>query len=155
MRLGLPALLAALAVLSGCAGTPVAKPTLLPFAGLGETEWQLLEFQSMDDAQGVTRPDDPTKYMLAFASDGALTARLDCNRGIGTWRSEIANATGGTLTFGPMAVTKAFCHEPTMGEWLERQLSYVRSFTIRDGKMYMALMADGGIIVWESVDKVK
>lgn len=153
LRLGMYAFLVTISALSGCASTTDTQPTLLPFAGLGGSEWRLVEFQSMDDAQGVTRPADPARYTLAFASDGALSARLDCNRGMGTWRNDLANATGGTLVFGPMAVTKVLCPEPTMGEWLERQLPNVRNFTIRDGKMHMALMADGGIIVWEPVKK--
>ncbi len=105
----------------------------------------------MNDAQGSVRPDDRSKYTLTFGENGQLSARLDCNRGAGTWRNEISNATGGTLAVGPMAVTKALCPAPTIGELIERQLPYVRSFTIRDGRLNMALMADGGIIVWEPV----
>ena len=139
----------AAAGLAACSTTAENPPPNLPFSGLQGTSWQLVEIQSMDDVQGITRPDDPSKYTLTFGSDGRLSARLDCNRGMGNWSNDISNATGGTLTFGPMAVTKALCPEPTLGESLERQLPYVRSFTIRDGRLNLALMADGGIIVWE------
>ncbi|WP_164844067.1 META domain-containing protein [Croceicoccus ponticola] len=136
--------------LSACATVPAdqstaAGPTAAgPFAGLADTSWRLVEIQSMDDAQGTTRPDDPQKYTIRFNADGSVSARLDCNRGVGTWRNDIANATGGTLTFGPMGVTKALCPAPTLGETLERHMPYVRSFTMRDGRLNMALMADGG-----------
>jgi len=121
----------------------------MAFAGLGGTSWRLVEFQSMDDAQGTTRPDDRNKYTITFNQDGSLAARLDCNRGVGPWHNDIANATGGSLMIGPLAVTRAYCPDPSMGEFLEQQLGYVRSFTMSEGRLNMALMADGGIIVWE------
>jgi heat shock protein HslJ len=125
------------------------------FAGLGGTSWQLVEIQSMDDSQGITRPDDGSKYTISFEKDGRVAARLDCNRGIGPWKNDIANAMGGSLEIGPLAVTKALCPPPTLGETLEMQLGYVRSFTIRDGRMYLSLMADGGILVWEPMHAPK
>lgn len=148
-------------ILAGCAAIPapdpqqpVNDPFAGPFAGLGGTSWRLVEMQSMDDAQGIVRPDDPQKYTLMFNADGTVAARLDCNRGSGTWRNDIANATGGTLTFGPMAVTRALCPAGSLGERLERQFPYVRSFTLRDRRLNMALMADGGILVWEPAPAV-
>lgn len=138
---------------AACQHTATESPVgSLAFAGLAGTSWRLVEFQSMDDAQGTTRPDDPNKYTIAFNKDGSLSARFDCNRGVSPWRNNIANATGGTLSIGPLGVTKAYCPEPSMGEFLERQLGYVRSFTISDGHLNMALMADGGIIVWEPTE---
>ena len=156
MRLEIYGILAMLSALSACAAVPEERPPVsIPFAGLAGTSWQLVEIQSMDDATRISRPGDPSDYTLTFDADGSLRAKLDCNRGSGTWRNDIANATGGTLALGPMAATKALCPEPTLGETLERQLPYVRTFTIRDGRMNMALMADGGIIVWEPVKKPK
>jgi len=142
--------LMAAGVISACATVPTADPPPnIPFSGLADTTWRLVEIQSMDDEQGTSRPKDPENYTIRFNADGSMNAQLDCNRATGRWRNDIANATGGSLTFGPMAVTKALCPAPTLGETLERQLPYVRTFTMRDGRMNMALMADGGILVWE------
>lgn len=140
--------------LMACTSTASQPPANIPFSGLSGTSWQLVEFQSMADAPGTERPSKPGNYTITFGEDGNLSARLDCNRATGTWRNDIANATGGSLTFGPLAVTKALCPEPTMGERLERHLPYVRSFVIRDGDLHMALMADGGIIVWKPVNNM-
>ena len=140
----------ALVMLPACQTMEPAVPVAnIPFSGLEGTNWRLVEFQSMDDTQGTTRPDDPDKYTITFNNDGSLSARFDCNRGIGPWRNDISNATGGTLSIGPLGVTKALCPDPSMGEMLERQLRYVRSFTITENRLNMVLMADGGIIVWE------
>jgi len=122
-----------------------------PFTGLGGTSWRLVEFQSMDDAQGITRPDDPNKYTITFNEDGTLAIRLDCNRGFGSWQSASPSAAGGALSFGPLGVTRAMCPEPSMDDLLANQLDYVRSFVIANGQLNMALMADGGIIVWEPI----
>jgi para-nitrobenzyl esterase len=136
--------------LSACQHAIAEPPaSQVPFSGLGGTSWRLVEFQSMDDAQGTTKPDDRNKYTVTFNSDGSMAARFDCNRGVGPWRNDIANATGGALSIGPLGVTRALCPPPSMGEFIERQLGYVRSFMISDGQLNMALMADGGIIVWE------
>jgi heat shock protein HslJ len=121
------------------------------FKELAGTSWQLVEFQSMDDAQGIIKPSDPTKYTITFERGGRLSTQLDCNRGTGSWKNDISNATGGSLEIGPLGVTKMLCPQPSIGEMLANQLGYVRSFTIADGRLNMALMADGGIIIWKAV----
>jgi heat shock protein HslJ len=121
------------------------------FAGLGGTSWRLVEVKSIDRAKGLTRPDDPDKYTLTFNADGTLATRLDCNRGIGPWRTEIVEPSGGSLAIGPLAVTKALCPPPSIGEALASQLGEVRAFIIEDGQLHMALAANGGILVWEPV----
>ena len=143
------AVLPILAMLPSCQHAGSAPAANVPFAGLAGTNWRLVEFQSMDDGQGTKKPDNRDKYTVTFHGDGSLTAKLDCNRAVGPWRNDIANATGGSLSIGPLGVTKAFCPEPSMSEFLERQFGYVRSFTVSGDRLNMALMADGGIIDWE------
>ncbi len=113
------------------------------------TSWRLVEIQSMDDAQGTTRPDDPAKYTIVFDSSGRASLRLDCNRGNGTYRAERAGERGGSLTFGPLAVTRAFCQPPSLGDRIARDMQYVRTYTLANGRLHFSLMADGGIYVWE------
>lgn len=137
---------------SSCSTMDNKKSSPASFDGLEGTSWQLVAIKSIDDAQSVLRPDDPAKYILDFASNGELSARLDCNRATGNWRNEIVETNGGSLAFGPMAVTKALCPEPTLGETLERRLPDVRSFLIEDGKMHMAMVGEGGILVWEPAE---
>lgn len=139
-----------IAALSACQHYETEQPVgNMAFAGLDGTHWQLVEFKSMDDAQGTTRPDDPTKYAITFHNDGSLSAQLDCNRGIGPWSNEIVEPSGGSLAIGPLAVTGALCPPPSIGEALASQLGDVRAFIIEDGRMHMALAANGGILVWE------
>ena len=66
---------------------PVPKTEAGPAASsdLGGTTWQLVKFEGGDET--TLTPDDPAKYTIAFQSDGRLSARIDCNRGMGTWKS--------------------------------------------------------------------
>lgn len=134
---GMAALLAALA---GCATTG---------GSLAGTEWQLVEFQSMDDSIGTLRPADSSSFTMRLGADGRVTMRLDCNRANGTWSADPADGDSGRFEFGPLAMTRAKCPPPNFDERIARDAEYVRSFLLRDGRLYLSLMADAGIYAWE------
>jgi heat shock protein HslJ len=123
-----------------------------PLAG---TEWQLLEFQSMDDAIGTIRPDDPSRYTMRLGADGNVSMQLNCNRATGDWSAEpSADGASGSFRFGPLAATSAFCPPPSMDERIAKDADYVRSFLLNDGNLYLSLMADAGIYAWEPLQGV-
>ncbi len=124
-----------------------AAPETPPLQG---TSWQLVGIQSMDDAQGLRRPADPSRYTLTLQADGKAVLQLDCNRAMGPWQVEpSADPGNGGFRFGPLASTKALCPSPSLGEPLARQLPYVRGYLLRDGRLNLSLLADGGILIWE------
>jgi len=136
-------LLAVLAV-AACAAGPAPSRTL---AG---TSWQLVQFQSMDDAQGTTRIADPALYTVSFGADGRVALRLNCNRATGSWQATpAADGMSGSLGFGVLAGTRALCPPPSLDEKLLRDLAYVRGYLLRDGQLHMSLMADAGIYSWQ------
>jgi putative lipoprotein len=112
-------------------------------AGLGGTSWRLVRFEGGD---GLTlTPDDKAKYTLALGTDGRLSTRIDCNRGSGTWKS-----TGSPqLEFGPLALTRAKCPSGSLHDRIVKHWPYVRSYVIKDGHLFVSLMADGGIYEFE------
>jgi heat shock protein HslJ len=121
-----------------------------PAVGLAPSSWRLVEFQSSDDAIGTTRPDDPSLYTMTLNDDGTVALRLNCNRASGSWSAEpSADGMSGAFSFGPLAMTRAFCPPPSMDQSIATQAGFVRSFVRRDGRLYLSLMADGGILVWE------
>lgn len=131
---------------SGCGMNAPPEPA----AALAPSSWRLVEFQSMDDAIGTTRPEDPAQYTMALNADGTVSMQLNCNRANGTWSAEpAADGLSGGFTFGPLAMTRAFCPPPSMDQSVAAQAGFVRSFVLRDGRLYLSLMADGGILVWE------
>lgn len=121
--------------------TPVGAQTTpgkLP-ADLSGTSWQFVKFQGGDDR--VLTPDDPDRYTVAFGANGRVSVRFDCNRGRGTWKSSGPNQ----LRFGPLALTRAKCPPGSLHDRFVKDWDYVRSYVIRDGHLYLALMADAGI----------
>nr|WP_314464933.1 META domain-containing protein [uncultured Novosphingobium sp.] len=145
------ALATGLATLAGCAADgappPSAGPAPTPSASpavLAGTSWQLVQFQSSDDAQGTSTPGEGRSYTLEFAADGALGMQLDCNRGRATY-SAAPSGEGGTLSIGPVASTRALCPQPDIGQTLAARLPDVASYTLRGGHLFLALKMDGGI----------
>jgi heat shock protein HslJ len=120
-----------------------------PSSGLAGTSWQLVKFQGSDDT--TLTPDDRAKYIIEFAADGRLAARIDCNRGRGTWKSSRANQ----IAFGPLALTRAKCPPGSLHDQIVKQWGNIRSYVIRDGHLFLALMADGGIYEFEPVAKFR
>jgi hypothetical protein len=91
----------------------ITSPSGNPLAG---TSWRLVEFQSMDDAIGKVRPDDPSLYTMRLNSDGTVAMRLNCNSASGTWSAKPSgNGSSGRFEFGPLAVTYALCLPPESG----------------------------------------
>lgn len=130
--------------LLGCASSTIGPDSLLD-----GTSWRLLSIQSMDDAQGTVHIPDPTRFTLAFGADGRASLRLDCNRATGAWFAKPSGDGTGSLQFGPIAATRMVCLRPSLGERVGRDLGFVRGYRLKDGRLYLSLMADGGILEWE------
>ena len=133
------------------AGTRVAafsaQPPPSASAGLADTSWQLVKFQG-GDGKTLT-PDDPAKYTIEFGRDGQLTARIDCNRGRGSWKSSGPNQ----VQFGQLALTRALCPPGSLHDQIVKQWGFVRSYVIKDGHLFLSLMADGGTYEFEPIKK--
>lgn len=113
---------------------------------LAGTSWQLVRFQGGDDT--IVTPDDGSKYTFAFAGDGSLMARIDCNRGRGTWKSSAPSQ----IEIGPLALTRAMCPPQSMHDRIVKHLPSIRSYVVKDGHLFLSLMADGGIYELQPID---
>jgi heat shock protein HslJ len=122
---------------------PAAAPKLVG------TTWQLVKFQGGDGT--ALTPDDKSKYVIEFGATGQMTARIDCNRGRGTWKGTGASQ----LTLGPLALTRAKCPEGSLHDRIVKQWTSIRSFVIKDGHLFLSLMADGGIYEFEAIPRAK
>jgi heat shock protein HslJ len=118
-----------------------------PAVGLGGTSWQLVQVQYSDGQ--VMTPTDRSKYTVAFGKDGRASMRVDCNRGSGTWKSTQA----GQLVFGPLAMTRAVCPPGSLYDRFVKDMGFVRSYVMKDGHLFLSLMADGGIYEFEPLTK--
>jgi para-nitrobenzyl esterase len=122
----------------GCAEAP-PQPAA---QGLVGPVWHLVRFRGGDDK--VMIPGDRTSYTLQFQADGRVSARIDCNRGSGSYKTA-----GSQIEFGPMALTRAMCPPGSMHDHVVKQLPHIRSYVVRDGRLFLSLMADGGIYEFE------
>jgi heat shock protein HslJ len=133
----------AFVLLAAASGSFAQQPP--PAPGLGGTSWRLVRFQGGDDT--ALTPDDRSKYTLQFGADGSLTARIDCNRGRGTWKS----AGSGQVQFGPLAITRAMCPPGSLHDRLVKHWDFVRTYVLRSGHLFLSLMADGGTYEFEPI----
>ena len=95
---------------------------------LAGTSWQLVEFNGSADTAII--PDDRTKYTITFGGDGRVSARIDCNRGSGIWRSAGSNH----IMFGPLALTRAMCPPGSLHDQIVKHWTLVR--LIKDGHLF-------------------
>jgi heat shock protein HslJ len=120
----------------------------LPSGELGGTSWELEKFQGGDGK--TLNPSEKSRYTVAFNADGKVDVRIDCNRGRGSWSSSGPNQ----LTFGPLALTRAMCPSAPLNDRIALDWQHVRSYIMRDGHLFLSLMADGGIYEFEPLEAV-
>lgn len=133
------AVLAAGSVRSSAEAEPVKPSAEAAGVGLSGTSWKLVKIAYPEDK--VHTPDDPSKYTFAFHADGRVTARIDCNRGKGTW----ATAGPGKIWFGPMASTVMLCPPGSLDRFVFKDLPNFTSYSLKEGKLFLSLKDDGGI----------
>jgi heat shock protein HslJ len=100
--------------------------------------WEWQEFLGGNDQQIV--PDDPSKYTITFDAEGKFAVRADCNVGRGRYTVDGPSI---DMTVGP--ITRAMCPPESHSERFLRDLNDTTSYVFRDGRLYLALMADAGI----------
>ena len=139
MLFTLPVLALALA---GCGPATAADP-------LTGTSWHLMSIESMAPAEEPsTTIDEPGLYTVTFGDDDRATFQVHCNRGSSTWQAAAAAPDSGSLSFGPMALTRMMCPQPSADTKVIAALGRVRSYLIAEGKLHLSLEADGGIMHW-------
>ena len=138
-------LAAAAAVALTASGCGPEKPV-----DLTGTTWELLSIESMSlEEEPSTTIVDPSKYTVTFGEDGRAAFRVDCNRGSSSWRSDAAMGDSGSLTLGPIALTRMLCPQPSVDARVAAALDAVRSYLLSDAQLHLSLEADGGIMHWQ------
>jgi len=118
--------------------------------GLVNTRWQLVSVET-GDGQTPTEVDAPRKYTVAFDSDGYAAFRVDCNRGVGSWQAAAPTAPSdvGSMSFGPIALTRMACPDPSLDQQVGAILAAVHSYRMADG--HLSLIGDAGVLNWDAV----
>jgi heat shock protein HslJ len=103
--------------------------------------WRWSEFQSGDGT--VVTASDPNQYSVEFLDDGTVRVQADCNTGFGPYT---VDGSGVDLT---VASTKVACPEGSQSTDFLRYLDDAVSYVIKDGRLWLSLMADAGIAVFD------
>jgi len=82
---------------------------------------------------------DPSRYTLAFRDSGHVAARVDCNRGSGTFTQS-----GRSLSFGPMGVTRMMCPPGSQDTQYMKQLGGAASCFMSGDTLMIDLKMDSG-----------
>lgn len=134
----------AVLALSACTSTP-------PAPGLENSTWRLTGFNGPAGSGSAMQASDPERYTLSFGKDGRLSAKLDCNRGSGSYQAVPADMRGGSLRIGPLATTRAMCAPDPLGARLANDLESLGSYRLQDGSLSTSLPADAGTYTWERI----
>lgn len=90
---------------------------------------------------------DPSKFTVTFGDDGKAGFLINCNRGNSTWQVEAAGPDSGSLSFGPIAVTRMACPAPDNDATVAAAFGQVRSYLLgKDDTLNLSLEADSGIM---------
>jgi heat shock protein HslJ len=110
------------------------------------TNWQWVQTAYGDDS--VVVADDPSRYTLFFDENGQVAVRFDCNGGGGSYVVD-----GSSLLFGPLVTTLMACPEDSQATIFAKDLAEVYSYVIEDGRLYLSLKLDTGIMEFEPVEQ--
>jgi heat shock protein HslJ len=108
-----------------------------------------VQFQSSDAAIGIIVPPRIERYTVTFGEDGRAAFQLDCNRAVAGWSAEPASGGGGTIRFSPGAMTRAACGPGAIDSRIASDLQRLRSYSVTEGRLLLALEADGGTYLWD------
>jgi len=113
-------------------------------SALSGVSWEWREFAGGDGE--ILRPTTPGQYTVEFLSDGKLVIQADCNRAAGTYTADDPII---DLQIG--AVSRAMCPPGSLTDRFLRDLGDASSFVFREGRLYLALPIDSGILEFDPV----
>lgn len=121
---------------AGCAGTGADAGRLRsPAAVIGKSwQWEA----TVTPVEKIEVP-QPERYTFELQADGKVVARFDCNRGGGSYKIG-----DGTISFSPLASTRAACPPDSHDARFVRDLGAAARFFVEGGRLYLDLPADGG-----------
>ena len=102
--------------------------------------WTSLE---ENEPSGISVVPNPENYTLTFEADGALSLKLDCNMGGGTYQLD---GTGLTIELG--MTTLAFCGEESLDTQFTSLLAQVDGYALEEGSLILRYGAGAGRMVF-------
>lgn len=126
-------LVAMIMLAAACGGAPAETPAPVTLTGV---EWRWTELRSGRDVTLISQPD---RYTVAFASQGRLNYKADCNIGNGTYRQS-----GQQLTIVLEPARLQDCGPDSLSLTYYKSLNDVAAYTIKDQMLTLTLAQNGG-----------
>ena len=116
---------------------------------VGTWTWTATTINAETEEATATQPTSDA-FTITFGAHGSINGTTDCNNYFGLYKQ----STGNELLFGPFGSTKMYCEGSQENDFHDL-IGYVRSYFISDrGELVMAMMADGGALIFEKVSSV-
>lgn len=103
--------------------------------------WEWQRFLGGNDS--VLAPDSPDRFTLQFEADGRILVRADCNSGNGS-----VELSGPAISFGAVALSRAYCGDESLDREFLRLLDEVTSFVYFNGQLGLGLPVDAGVLIF-------
>ena len=97
--------------------------------------WQHTRYNN--DTEAI--PPDPSRYTIAFNTDGTLNMRVDCNRGGGTYSTN-----ENSIAIEVTHTTRAMCPPDSLDQTFIKNVNAARVYFFREGNLYLDLKYDTG-----------
>jgi D-alanyl-D-alanine carboxypeptidase len=131
---------------------PTAELTALPTAetdGLGALTANPWQWVSFTDPLQQFEVETPESYLLTFNEDGTVAIKADCNNASGSYTASEDGSL--TIEVGPM--TRAACPPGSRSDQFVGLLDGAARTFFDNGNLYLDLFADGGTMVFTTVDE--
>jgi heat shock protein HslJ len=136
-------------VLPGSVNAP--PPEIIPVADAGDATltvgiwlWQ----GTQRGGEPAIVPDAPERYTLEFQPGGRVSVRADCNRGSGSY-----TLNGASLTFGPLALTRAMCAPGSLDVEFLRGLTATSTHRNNGRELVLMFAGNAGSMRFRAVDR--
>ena len=130
-------------LMPGSVNAPPPPMTAPGDALLTNTVWSWRETLMSDDRR--IKPDAPERYTLLFQPGGMVAVRADCNRGSASY---LLN--GESLSFGPIALTRAMCPPGSKDTEFMKGLGAVSGQLFKGDELVLTLKFDSGSMFFTS-----
>ena len=91
------------------------------------------------EEQPTTTIDDPSQYTVSSATTAGRGSRWTATAVTPAGRPSAAAPDSGTLTFGPIALTRMMCPQPSADTKVAAALGCVRSYLLSDGELHLSM----------------
>lgn len=107
---------------------------------LANTTWDLVNITSMNDE--VDTPNPKATFQLTINANGKFTAVAGCKTAMGDWRSPSTSQ----ILFDEINIPESDCPYGLLQDRFLDQFKWVRSYVLKQDRLFLATMADGAII---------